>query len=220
MLDITCKDEKSWIIVKEILARHNLSLQQTADKTKRYFIHGASEIELRLLLQEELDAHPEWRPTKHHVLLEGNSVYSLKQVGKDWALCRKGGIDRLTDYLYKFFSLNYTIAHYNRHGWIHHYQEIAREKGLTPVTVVAQMIAQGGELGLGCPRWASDRKRIQDEIFGLGTRNDSTRSMTIPGRTRRPVITTVDALAALDEYREDTEAVPQDKQPLQQQMLF
>ena len=165
MFELRFKDDKTLELVRQIAQQHDYEIQSSKDKTKRLFIAGAMEGDMRLVLQSELDANRAYRPTQTFVLLAGNTVYSLSQVRKDWSLCQQHGLKKLTDYLYHYLSQCYTIAHYNKHGWIDYYTCYAEEIGYTPVQAVLRMVREGGELRSSIPRWASDRQRIYDAVF-------------------------------------------------------
>lgn len=165
MFELKCKDSKTLELVQQIAQQHGYQIQNSKDGTKRMFITGATEAAMRLVLQTELDANRTYRPTQTFVLLAGNSVYSLNQVRKDWSLCQQHGLKKLTDYLYHYFNMCYTIAHYNKYGWIDYYCRYAEEIGYTPVQAVLQMVREGGELRSSIPHWASDRQRIYDAVF-------------------------------------------------------
>lgn len=165
MFELKCKDDKTLAMIRQIAEQHGYQFQNSKDGTKRLFIAGASEQDMRLVFQTELDANRAYRPTQTSVLLAGNYVYSLNQVRKDWTLCQQHGLEKLTDYLYQYFSMCYTIAHYNKYGWIDHYNRWAAEDGITPVQAVLRMVREGGELRFSIPVWASDRQRIYDLVF-------------------------------------------------------
>ena len=69
----------------------------------------------RLKLQECIDHEN----IKASILFDGNSVWSKKKILRDIKKVKKYGMNKLTDYLYKFLSLSCgSIAHYDRYGWV------------------------------------------------------------------------------------------------------
>ena len=74
----------------------------------------------RLLIQREILPF-----TKASILYDGNSVWNKEKILKDIRRVIKGGMGKMTDYLYKFLSLSCgSIAHYNKYGWIEEYPEV------------------------------------------------------------------------------------------------
>ena len=62
---------------------------------------------------------------KADILFDGNSVWSKKKILRDIKKIKKYGMNKLSDYLYKFLSLSCgSIAHYDRYGWIATYPTI------------------------------------------------------------------------------------------------
>jgi hypothetical protein len=73
------------------------------------------EAQARLKIQEVIDNEH----IKVDILFDGNSVWSKKKIMRDIKKIKKHGMQKLTDYLYKFLSLSCgSIAHYNKWGWI------------------------------------------------------------------------------------------------------
>jgi len=69
-----------------------------------------SESQARLQIQETIDHEN----IKADILFDGNSVWSKKKILRDIKKIKKYGMNKLTDYLYKFLSLSCgSIAHYN-----------------------------------------------------------------------------------------------------------
>ena len=80
------------------------------------------ESQARLKLQEVIDNEN----IKADILFEGNSVWSKKKILRDIKKVKKHGMQKLSDYLYKFLSLSCgSIAHYDRYGWIACYPTIS-----------------------------------------------------------------------------------------------
>lgn len=72
----------------------------------------------RLLIQKALDA----TTGPATVLYGGNTVYPSKQIISELLkMKRTGTIEKMTDGLYNFLSLNFDIAHYDKHGYIDYY---------------------------------------------------------------------------------------------------
>jgi len=62
---------------------------------------------------------------KATILYDGNSIYSKDRILRDIKKVKNSGMDKMTDYLYKFLSLQCgSIAHFNKQGWISHYPTI------------------------------------------------------------------------------------------------
>ena len=77
-----------------------------------------SESQARLKLQETIDSET----IKADILFAGNSVWSKKKILRDIKRVKKYGMEKLSNYLYKFLSLSCgSIAHYNKYGWISTY---------------------------------------------------------------------------------------------------
>ena len=75
----------------------------------------------RLSLQHIIDS----RKIKASILFEGNSVWSFCRTIKDINRVKKNGMEAMSDYLYKWLSLQAgSIAHYNKAGWISVYPTI------------------------------------------------------------------------------------------------
>ena len=79
------------------------------------------ESQARLKIQDCLDN----QNIKVDILFDGNSVWSKKRILKDVKAVKKGGMAKLSDYLYKFLSLSCgSIAHFNKQGWIDCYPTV------------------------------------------------------------------------------------------------
>ena len=80
-----------------------------------------TEPQARIKIQEVIDSEN----LKVDILFDGNSVWSKKKILRDIKRIKKYGMQKLTDYLYKFLSLSCgSIAHYNKWGWIACYPTI------------------------------------------------------------------------------------------------
>ena len=83
------------------------------------------------------------------ILYDGNTVYGFDRIMQDFNRILKGGVEKLTDRLYKFFSLNFTIAHYDKNGWIQTYPT------LTDVLDVLKKEKS----------WKADTRKIQEAMI-------------------------------------------------------
>jgi len=80
-----------------------------------------SESQARLKIQECID----YENIKADILFDGNSVWSKKKIIRDIKKVKKYGMNKLSNYLYKFLSLCCgSIAHYNKFGWIACYPSV------------------------------------------------------------------------------------------------
>lgn len=72
----------------------------------------------RLLIQKALDEHSGMAS----VLYDGNTVYASKKLVKELKkMAQTGSLEKMTDAMYQFLSLNFDIAHYNKRGFIDYY---------------------------------------------------------------------------------------------------
>ena len=70
-----------------------------------------TESQSRIRIQDCIDSEN----IKADILFDGNSVWSKKRILKDVKAVKIHGMDKLSDYLYKFLSLSCgSIAHYNK----------------------------------------------------------------------------------------------------------
>jgi hypothetical protein len=76
-----------------------------------------SEDKVRLKVQSLIDS----KKLKAAILYAGNTVYGFEALMKDVDRIVKGGVSKLTNALYHFFMMKFTIAHYNKAGWIQSY---------------------------------------------------------------------------------------------------
>jgi hypothetical protein len=76
---------------------------------------SADEGELRLLLQRFLDDNR----IKDWLLVDGNRVWSFNRIVKEIGKIKEeGSTEKISNYFYDFMHLNFTIAHYDKTGWI------------------------------------------------------------------------------------------------------
>jgi len=91
----------------------NLDADEIAGKTP--------EGKLRLKVQDLIDKNN----ITADILYEGNTINSYTKTMQDFERILKGGVNKLTNRLYDFFHLNFTIAHYNKAGWIATYPQLS-----------------------------------------------------------------------------------------------
>ena len=118
-------------------------------------VYGKEESTNRLIIQNAIDKNK----IKASILYNGNSVWSFNKVIKDIKTVKKLGMNKMTNYLYKFLSSSCgSIAHYNKQGWINCYPTIGH----------LRMFFRKNEFGRRVldyvPMWKTDRKKIVREI--------------------------------------------------------
>jgi len=114
-----------------------------------------SESQARLQIQETIDHEN----IKADILFDGNSVWSKKKILRDIKKIKKYGMNKLTDYLYKFLSLSCgSIAHYNKFGWISTYPTIHHLKQFFRRNEFGQRVLNY------LPTWKTDAQRIVKEV--------------------------------------------------------
>ena len=114
-----------------------------------------SESQARLRIQDCLDNEN----IKATVLFDGNSVWSRKRILRDIKKVKKHGMEKLTDYLYKFLSLSCgSIAHYNRYGWVAAYPTISDLRRFFQRNEFGQRVLTY------LPKWKTDAHRIVKEV--------------------------------------------------------
>lgn len=113
------------------------------------------EVEARLLIQDLIDKHN----IKASILYDGNTVYSKKRIIRDLKLIVKhNDMSVMTDYLYNFLSSCGSIAHFNKYGWIETYPTVFDLRKFFMFNEFGQPVIQH------IPRWATDQRRIVEEI--------------------------------------------------------
>lgn len=116
------------------------------------------ESKARLSLQRLIDSEK----LKASVLINGNSVYSFNRIIKDVKKVKKNGMLAMTDYLYKFLSLDCgSIAHYNKAGWIDVYPTISHLKQFFLKNEYGHRVKEN------IPRWKTDAIGIVEEIENI-----------------------------------------------------
>lgn len=74
----------------------------------------------RRLIQEKLDQEG----CKRGPLYRGNTVYPSQKLVKEFQKMKKtGSLKKMSKEMYKFLSLNFDIAHYDKSGYIAYYDE-------------------------------------------------------------------------------------------------
>lgn len=130
-------------------------------------ILSLDERELRIHIQDQIDKYD----VKADILVNGNTVWSLKRVLKDIKRVQKNGMDSMTDYLYKYFTLACgSIAHYSKNGWIDVYPTFEHLKAFFKQDEFGFDVITASTHG----RTFSDKERIAKEInkvFKLGLRD-------------------------------------------------
>ena len=115
---------------------------------------SGNEYDDRLLIQQEILPF-----TKASILYDGNSVWNKEKILKDIRRVVKGGMGKMTDYLYKFLSLSCgSIAHFNKQGWIGEYPEVEDLKNFFKSNEFGKRVLNH------MPDWKSDAIVIVKEI--------------------------------------------------------
>ena len=118
-------------------------------------IHGhllRNEGQIRLIIQDVIDVHN----IKATILVDGNTVYPYKKTIKQYESLKKSGkLEKMTDYFYKFLHLNFDIAHYDKNGYIWHYDN-------NFYTMKRAVLDSAST-----PGWYTDIRRILNHIQGL-----------------------------------------------------
>ena len=114
-----------------------------------------NEPDARLKIQDCIDTEN----LKADILFSGNTVWNKNKILKDIRAVKKYGMEKLSDYLYKFLSLSCgSIAHYNKQGWISVY----------PIVYDLRLFFVENEYGQRVlnfiPTWKTDAYRIVEEI--------------------------------------------------------
>ena len=113
------------------------------------------ESQARLKIQEVMDHEN----IKAHILFDGNGVWSKKKILRDIRKVKKYGMQKLTDYLYKFLHLSCgSIAHYNKYGWISTYPTITHLKQFFRRNEFGQRVLEH------VPIWKTDAQVIVKEV--------------------------------------------------------
>lgn len=85
-------------------------------------IEKTPEANIRLLIAYLIEEHC---INNVDILYNGNTVWNKKKILAAIKTVMRCGMERMTDYLYKFLSLSCgSIAHYNKQGWIAEYPTI------------------------------------------------------------------------------------------------
>lgn len=114
-----------------------------------------SESQARLKIQDCLDHEN----IKADILFDGNSVWSKKKIIRDIKKIKKYGMNKLSNYLYKFLSLSCgSIAHYNKFGWISCYPTIQDLRNFFRRNEFGERVLNH------IPIWKTDAQRIVREV--------------------------------------------------------
>jgi len=114
---------------------------------------------IRLKIQDAIDAHN----IKANILVDGNTVYPYKKTIKQYEQLKKSGkLEKMTDFFYMFLSSNFDIAHYDKNGYVWHYDNdfSAMHKAVLDTA--------------STPGWYTDVQRILNYIQGLSAYSDDT----------------------------------------------
>ena len=132
-------------------------IEETENALQQFLpdLSDLSEPKARLELQQLIDKHN----IKATILFDGNCVWSKKKILRDIRKVKKNGMDKLSDYLYKFLSLSCgSIAHYNKFGWIEFYPTIEDLKQFFRRNEFGQRVLHS------IPVWKTDVYQIVEEI--------------------------------------------------------
>ena len=114
-----------------------------------------SESSARIKLQEAID----YENIRADILFDGNSVWSKKKILRDIKKIKKYGMQKLSDYLYKFLSLSCgSIAHYNKYGWIATYPTIQDLRNFFRKNEFGERVLTH------LPVWKTDAQRIVEAV--------------------------------------------------------
>jgi hypothetical protein len=142
----TCKDAVTLERVKDLLKLDGIKFEADPTHKDEIFV-DASEPKIRLRIQEYFDNN---RYPLNKLLVDGNGVYSFTKIANEARKLKKANsTEKMSKGFYDFMYLNFTIAHYNIHGWIDQYP--------TWDDVM--------QIGLSTPHWKTDVQRILDEVF-------------------------------------------------------
>lgn len=144
-------------------------------------LEARPEAEARLKIQDLIDEYD----LKAAILVNGNSVWSKKRIIRNLKRILKrgtlydenkpiytpvgsmlrlpnGAAPILSKYFYQFLHLQCgSIAHYNIHGWIHHYPTIDSLKKFFKSNEFGKKVSEW------IPEWYADARRIVEEIEQL-----------------------------------------------------
>ena len=112
----------------------------------------------RLSLQWLIDS----QKIKTSILINGNTVYSFSRITRDVRKVKKNGMTAMTDYLYKFLSLDCgSIAHYSRLGWIDVYPTVEHLRKFFLKNEFGHRVLHS------IPAWKTDAIVIVEEIESI-----------------------------------------------------
>lgn len=126
--------------------------QQEIEHTKYWLITlpltGDNSID-RLIIQDCIDKHN----LKASILYEWSKIFSYRKVIEQYKKILKYWVKSISDYLYKFFSLNRTMSYHGREDWISYYPNISDIENILLNAKVAV--------------WETDNKRILDWLLSI-----------------------------------------------------
>ncbi len=149
MVTVRAKNERTITIIEDFLKTNGYQVKPGLyGNTERRV--SADEGKLRLKLQRFLDE----KKVRNWVLVNGNSVWSFDRIVKEMErIKRRGTTEGISDYFYEFMYLNFTIAHYNKNGWIYAYP--------TYSDVMEILLKRQNDI----PGWHTDLIRIVEYII-------------------------------------------------------
>lgn len=125
----------------------------TKRNNNEIMVEGRDEAEMRVLLQEKLDAE-KFDFVNDRVLVAGNTVWSFDKITKELAKMKKKGVtDGVTKYMYSFMHMNLTGTMCNLKGWVEAY----------PTWDAVKTIVANAE----CADWKTDVIRILEQARKL-----------------------------------------------------
>jgi hypothetical protein len=158
MIKISTRNQDGINIIKEVLSHKRFTIRDSENRQRpEIIVDGGDESTLRLILQEELDRR-KFNYIREQPLVDGNGLYSFDLIKKEVNKMKRGGVNgqlnNISNYFYNFMYLNFTIAYYNKHGWLSYYP--------TWNDIKTRAIKEnGGRI----PLWKSDVNRIVNNLF-------------------------------------------------------
>ncbi len=154
-MTIRCKTSKDMKMIKQALACDSsiLTVNEVNDKTFTLTGECLFEGDIRLIIQKYLDENSN---IKGFVLLEGNTVCPTKSLIKEFKHLKKVKYTkRMSNKFYDFMYQHFTIAHYNKSGWIDYYPTYSD---------VVQILENNAK---GIPTWHTDLQVIVDKMLAI-----------------------------------------------------
>jgi len=154
-MTIRCKTAKDMEMIKKSLVHNNntLTVNKVSDKTFTLTGGCLFEGDIRLTIQKYLDENSN---IKGFVMVDGNTVYPTKLLISEFKRLKKAKYTRkMSNRFYDFMYLNFTIAHYNKFGWINVYPNYA-----DLVAILENNVST-------IPSWHTDLKAIVDKMLAI-----------------------------------------------------